>query len=56
MAALPVRDGGGEEDNTHGVLSVVGHFQGQVHVEVVSIIRGRGGREPDLHECVSQGK
>jgi len=56
MAALPVRDGGGEEDNTHGVLSVIGHFQGQVHIEVIGVIRGRGRREPDLHERVSQGE
>ena len=52
VVALPVRDSGGEKDNAHGVLSIVGHFQGQVHVEVLRVIRGRSGREPDLHVCV----
>ena len=55
MVALPVRDSGGEKDNAHGVFSIVGHFQGQVHVEVLRVIRGRSGREPDLHVCVGGG-
>ena len=48
MCSVPIRDSGGKEHGTHGALCVVGHFQHQVHIEILCVIRRRGGREPDL--------
>ena len=51
----PIRESGGKEYSTHGALSVVGHFQHQVHIEILCVIRRRSGREPDL--CIdTRGK
>lgn len=44
----PIRESGGKEHSTHGALSVVGHFQHQVHIEILCVIRRRSGREPNL--------